>query len=515
MSLRSILDSDTASRHWPLLALPITKLVLHLLTFRGYGIFRDELYYIMCGQRLDWGYVDHPPLSLLVLRVVQEMLGESLFVLRLVPALAGAAAVLLVGLMTRALGGGRYAQIVAMTAAVLAPIYLGLNHFYSMNALSILFWAVAGYLVVRIGKHDHPRLWIILGIVLGLGLLNKLSVLWLGFGLAVGIILTPLRRKLLTPWPWVAAGLALLLLSPHLIWQVAHDWPTVEFIRNATGLKMARVTPLDFLASQADMMNPVLSPIWLGGLVWLLAGKAGPERRALAWIYLAVLGLLLAMGSSRPGYLAPAYTWLLAAGGVATEALAERLTLPRLRWLVVAIVVLAGVALAPFALPVLPVPDYIDYARRMGVMPSTSERKELAELPQFYADMHGWQELADTIDGVYQQLSPADQQRACVYAGNYGEAGAIEVLGGEQGQPPVVSGHNNYWLWGPGGNSGEVMIIIGGERERIEELFASAEQVATVECGYCMPYENHQPVWVARDLKMPIAELWPQLKHFD
>jgi 4-amino-4-deoxy-L-arabinose transferase-like glycosyltransferase len=398
VKLRGVLDS--AKRHWPLVLFPVLKVLIHLVTYRGYGIFRDELYYIMCGQRLAWGYVDHPPLSLLVLRVVQEVLGESLFALRLVPALAGAATVLLAGLMTRALGGGRISQVIAMVCTMAAPVYLALNHFYSMNALSLLLWALAGYLVIRIAEQTSPRLWIILGLVLGLGLLNKLGVLWLGLGLAVGIILTPLRRQLLSPWPWLAALLAMVLFSPHLMWQMANDWPTVEFIRNATGLKMAPVAPWQFLWSQVDMMGLATAPIWLAGLVWLLVGRGGAQQRSLAWIYLVVLGLLIAMGTSRPGYLAPAYTWLLASGGVAVETLVTRLARPWLAWVVVAVVGLYGLMTAPFALPLLPVPSYVEYARKLGVEPSTAERKELAELPQFYADMHGWQELTAAVEDV-------------------------------------------------------------------------------------------------------------------
>jgi hypothetical protein len=513
VNLRSVIDS--AKRHWPLVLFPVLKVLVHLVTYRGYGIFRDELYYIMCGQRLAWGYVDHPPLSLLVLRVVQEVFGESLFALRLIPAVAGAATVLLVGLMTRALGGGRISQVVAMVCTLVAPIYLALNHFYSMNAFSMLLWALAGYLVIRIADQATPRLWIVLGVVLGLGLLNKLGVLWLGLGLAVGIIMTPLRRQLLTWWPWLAAILALVIFSPHIVWQVAHDWPTLEFIRNATGLKMAPVAPWQFLWSQVEVIGLASTPIWLAGLIWLLAGRGGAKQRSLAWIYLVVLGLLLAMGTSRSGYLAPAYTWLLAAGGVATEALVTRLERPWLAWVVISVVGLYGLMISPFALPVLPVPTYIEYARKLGVEPSTAERKELAELPQFYADMHGWQELTTAVEKVFQRLPEHDQSRASVFGGNYGEAGAIDVLGKERGLPPAISGHNNYWLWGPRGATGEVLIVIGGERERLEELFASVELGATVQCDYCMPYENNQPIWICRELQVPIAELWPQVKHYD
>ncbi len=247
-----------AVRDWPLALLPAAKLLLHLATIPGYGYFRDEFYSIACSERLAFGYVDHPPLSILLLRVVRELLGDSIWALRLVPALAGAATVLLVGLLARALGGGRLAQSLAMLAAVAAPLYLSLHHFYSMNAFDPLVWAIVSYLVVRLVKEDRPRLWLPVGAALGLGLQNKISVLWLGFGLAAGLAATSRRRDLLTPWPWAAAGIAILLFLPHAIWQAANKWPTLEFIRNATQEKMVQVSVWSFLVRQLRVMNPEL-----------------------------------------------------------------------------------------------------------------------------------------------------------------------------------------------------------------------------------------------------------------
>jgi 4-amino-4-deoxy-L-arabinose transferase-like glycosyltransferase len=256
-----------AGGRWLLAVLPGAKLLLHLVTIRGYGFFRDEFYYVACSERLAAGYVDHPPLSVVLLRLVRELLGDSIVALRLVPALAGAATVLLVGLLARDLGGGRFAQGLAMTSALVAPVYLSLNHFYSMNAVDLLLWATAAYLVVRLLRGGRPRLWLALGVVLGLGLQNKLSVLWLSFGLLAGIACTSRRRDLLTRWPSSAALVAGVLFLPHLAWQVAHGWPTLEFIRNATQQKMATVTPVGFLISQLRMMNFVTAPVWASDLV--------------------------------------------------------------------------------------------------------------------------------------------------------------------------------------------------------------------------------------------------------
>lgn len=502
-------------RTLPLMVFPAVKLVLHLVTHRGYGMFRDEYYYLACAERLAWGYVDHPPFSIFLLWIVRNLLGDSLLAVRLLPALAGAATVLLVGLMARRLGGGLFAQSLAMVGALAAPIYLALDHYYSMNAFDLLFWALAAYLILLLVQGAGVRVWLLLGAVLGLGLMNKISILWLGFGLLVGLLVTQRRRWLLTPGPWLAAGLAVLLFLPYILWQVGNDWPTVEFIRNASGQKMLEVKPLDFMLSQLRVMNPAVAPLWLAGLAWLLASARGAPFRMLGWMYVAVFLLLILNGTSRAGYLAPAYTWLLAAGGVASEELFHGRRWGALRWPAAASLVLAGVVVAPLALPVLPVNSYILYAESLGIAPSTAERKEVAQLPQFYADMHGWDSIVDTVAGVYHTLPPEEQKVVAIFTYNYGDAGAIDLLGRKHGLPPAIGGHNNYWLWGPREFTGDVVLVLGNDRESLEESFEQVELGAMVDCGHCMPYENHRPVWICRKLRRPLAEAWPRLKHFD
>jgi Dolichyl-phosphate-mannose-protein mannosyltransferase len=496
----------------------LAKLALHLATSAGYGFFRDEFYYLACSHHLAAGYVDQPPLSIWVLWAVRHALGDSRLALRLVPALLGAATVALVGVMARRLGGGRWAAALAMSAALAAPVYLSLDHYYSLNAFDLLFWALAALLVIRLVDAPSPRLWLLLGVVLGLGLLNKVSVLWFGAGLAVGLVATPLRRWLATPWPWLSGALAGAIFSPYVLWEQLHGWPTLEFVHNATTEKMAAVSPLDFLASQVVMMQPLALPLWLGGLGFLFFHPAGKRFRVLGWIYLTVLVILISSGTSRAYYLAAAYTWLLAAGGVAAERLFARPRLARLRALRPAAVVLllaGGAVIAPMAMPLLPVDVYVRYARALGHRPSTEERKEVAELGSFFADMQGWDAIVDTVAGVAASLPPEERAEARILAPDYGVAGALERLGRGRGLPPVISGHNNYWLWGPRGWDGRLLIVVGGSEERMHASFEAVERAATIDCGLCMPYENHRPVWIGRRLRMPVATAWEHLKHFD
>ncbi|HET7291653.1 MAG TPA: glycosyltransferase family 39 protein [Vicinamibacteria bacterium] len=503
-------------RYGALLVLPLVKLVAHVAVIPGYGWFRDELYYLACADHLDWGYVDHPPLSIALLALWRAAFGDSLISIRVATALVGAATVAGAGVLAAELGAGAFGRALAMLCVVAAPAYLANNSYYSMNAWDVLLWTLAAWTLVRALKAPGLRRWAVLGAILGLGLLNKVSVLWLGAGLGVGLLSTrEARRALLSPGPWAAAAIAAALFAPHVLWQAAHGWPTAEFIRNATQEKMAGISPLDFAIAQVMEMHPFTFPVWLAGLVAALALPRFAAMRPLGTIYAVVFLILVVNEKSRVGYLAPAYPMLFAAGGVALEGL-----LARRQERAAAIVAIAagGAATAPLAMPALPVEAYIAYARTLGETPSTEEKKEVGALPQFFADMHGWPELVEAVAKAWAALPLEERGRAGILASNYGEAGAIDVLGRARGLPRAASGHNSYWLWGPGSAAdADVILVLVPERARarLEERFARVAEVARIECGHCMPYQDHRPVYLCREPREPIAALWPGLKHYD
>lgn len=503
-------------RRWLLLP-PLAAVVIHLLWIHGYGYFRDELYYLACARHPAWGYVDQPPLSIWLLWAVTHTLGTSLPAIRLLPALTAGGVVLVTGLMAEALGGEWFAQTLAMVAALVAPVFLGIGSFYSMNIFDVLVWTLAAYLLIRIFGAGEARWWPWLGLLLGLGLLNKISVLWLAFGLAVGLLLTSQRRWLKQPGPWVAGGIAGVLFLPYVLWQIPHHWATLEFMRNATGEKMAAVSPAAFLGSQILTMHPLTLPIWLAGLVFYLGMRDGRPFRPLGIAFLTVLVLLVVNGKSRAGYLAPAYPMLFAAGAVVIARALARPRLAILRPAALAVLLVGGVVTAPLAMPILPVPAYVRYARALGVAPSTEENKRIGVLPQYFADMQGWPQMVASIAAVYNRLPAAERADAAIFTGNYGEAGAIDLFGARFGLPYAISGHNNYWIWGPGDASGRVVVLLASESSlpRLRTIFDSVQEAGRVDCGDCMPYEDHQPIFVARGLKLPMAQLWPRLKHYE
>ena len=490
--------------------------LLHLFAnaFTSYGYFRDELYYLACSKHLAWGYVDHPPLSVFVLAATRWLLGDSLFAIRLIPALALSGTVIITGLMVQEMKGSTWAVVLAGLSVALAPIFLAMGTYYSMNSLDIFLWAVAGYLVLRMIDDPTPRRWVVLGVVMGLALLNKVGFLWFGAGLLTGLLLTPLRKQLRTPWPYVAGGIAFVFFLPFIIWNVQHDYAHLEFMRNAVMNKYGGISRADFLQGVLLIMNPATLPISLVGLYYYFLNDEGRRYQILGIIFLVTLLILLINGHSKSEYLAPAFPMLWAGGGVMIERIATRRAW---RWLPAAATVLLipTLALAPLAIPLLPPATFVDYAATIGLGVKNSEGKETAELPQFYADMFGWEELAVHVAEVYQTLPEAERTRAAVYTQNYGEAAALEHYRKAYELPLIVSGHNNYWLWGYGERDPSVMIIVGGEAEDHRRSFKQVDSVAIHRAAYAMPYENNLPIFVCRQLRAPAAVIWPGSKHYD
>jgi hypothetical protein len=506
--------SDHRSDVAVLALLALAKLLFHLATSQGYGIFRDELYYIACSDHLALGYVDHPALSIALLWLARHTLGDSLLAIRFLAGLAGAASVFVTGLIARELGGGRGAQVLAALAVFFAPVLMTFGHFFSMNVFDLLFWSILELLAVQILKHDRPRLWLVLGVVAGLGLNNKYSVGFLLFGLGVGLLISPQRRQLATRWPWLAGGLAALIFLPHVWWEAQNGWPSLEFMARASVEKNLPISPLDFFLQQILLLSPLAFPLWFGGLCALLFAPSMRPVRALGWAYVAVFVLFVTQ-HAKVYYLAPLYPVVFAAGAVALGHVAAR---RQWRWplpVADALIVAGGLIVLPLAVPVLPVETFLAYQDALGLTPPQMERTERGALPQVFADMFGWTEQVDTVARVYAQLPAEQRARAVVLVRNYGEAGAIDFLGKERALPRAISGHNNYWLWGPGDlRDGDTVIALGPPREVLEQAFSEVERVDTVHCRYCIPFESELPVHVARGFKVPLAELWQRLKRF-
>jgi hypothetical protein len=486
--------------------------VVHLLWNGRYGYFRDELYYAACGQHLAWGYVDQAPLIAVIARISRSLLGDSLRSLRFLPALSSGAKILLTGWIVRELGGSRYAQVLAATAMLFCPIYLTMDNFLSMNAFEPIFWMLCLAIAIRIVQTGNQRLWLWFGVVAGIGILNKHSMLIFGLAFFLALAVTRVRALLQTPWIWLGAAISFLLFLPNLIWEIRNDWPTIEILRNVDRMKNTHVPALTFISQQAFLVHPVAAPICLAGLWFFLGSLQGKTFRFLGWTYCFLLAEFLIL-RGRIYYLAPIYPVLFAAGAVAIEAWIAR----RGNWIktgILAPLVLGGMVAAPLALPILPLDAAAAYAKFWDVDQVQVERQPSGKLPQMYADMMGWPQQAETVAGVFRSLSLEDQSRVAILARNYGQAGAIDYFGAALGLPRTISGHNNYYLWGPQQYTGEIVIAVGMPLDTLKPLFDQIEQAATINYEYAIPEENNLPVYICRKPKMTLQQAWSRLKFY-
>jgi hypothetical protein len=430
------------------------------------------------------------------------------------PLSQGAATVTLSGALARELGGRVWAVILACAASLSALVYLGIGNFYSLNVFEPLFWMGCIFLLVRIINGGSSRLWLLFGLVAGLGLENKHSMAFFGVGMAIALLLTPERRHLTQPWVWLGGLIALGLALPNVFWQVRHGWPTLDLLQNiARSNKNVVLGPVQFIGQQILIMNPATAPLWIGGLIWLLAARDGRRYRVLAIAYLVTLPEFIVM-HGKHYYLAPIYPMLFAAGGVAVE----RLCAIRFRWvgpvLTAAMLGLAAV-LAPTILPLVPPEKLVAYMRAIHFEPPPTETSHTAALPQLFADQFGWEEMVRTVDRAYRNLSPEEQRRVGIFCQNYGEAGAVDFFGRKYGLPPALSGHQNYYLWGPGDSTGELLLVIdrpGGEEPG---QFRSVEDLGPIESSpWAMPWEQRNHLYLCRDLKGTLRDLWPKVKEW-
>jgi Dolichyl-phosphate-mannose-protein mannosyltransferase len=506
---------------WPWVYLiGLAYLALHLATATRYGYFRDALYYLACSEHLALGYVDQPPLFPLIAWIARHTLGTSLPALIFWPALAGAARIVLVAAFARELGAKHFGIALASLLAATPAVWWVIDHQFAMNTFDPLFWTGCAYVILRMIRTQNLKLWLAFGGIAGLGLENKYSIAIFAFALIVGLLLTSQRKLLFTSWLFAGGAIALLIFLPNLIWNIQHHWPFLELMHNirATGKDIA-YPPLAYLTQQIVMMNPFSLPFWLSGLLFYFFARAVKSYRAFGWAFLITLVFFL-VSHGKDYYSAPAYPILLAAGAVAFESLLSRGAEQATKWRatlkpVCFVWLLIGIALPlPLVLPVLPLDAFVRYQSHSPLQPKPTERSFVgAVLPQYYADELPWQEQVAAVARVYRSLSPEEQAKAAIFCDNYGQAAAIDFFGRRYGLPKAISGHQSYFLWGPRGYTGEIVILVGQSEADAREEFASVEVAAKLDIPYAYSYET-RPILLCRGLKWDLQALWPRVKYW-
>jgi 4-amino-4-deoxy-L-arabinose transferase-like glycosyltransferase len=464
-----------------------------------YGFHRDELYFIVAGRHLDWGYPDQPPLTPLLTQLQVTLFGLSPTAIRVLPALAAGGLVVLAAAIAREFGGGRTAQLLAAVAVATGGGFVAIGHLQSTATYDILLWTLVSYLVVRQMRGADPRWWLAVGVAAGIGLQNKHLIVLLAGAVVIGLLLVRRWDVLRSPWPWAGVGLALVIWAPNLAWQASHGWPQLEMAGRIASRDAVENRVL-LLPMQLLVGGLFLAPILVAGVVWLLRSPAARPWRAFAAGYLVLLAVLFATGGK--GYYAAGLLPLLFAAGAVPAAAWLARGGWRMPLLATGIVANAAFT-ALVSLPLLP-PDVLAATPIPDIYPENAEQV-------------GWEALVDEVDRIAGALPPEERAHAVVFTANYGEAGAVAVLTDGRQLPPAYSGHNGFAAWGPPPESATTVIVLGyGSPSLLAPLCGSVDEVAIFHNGYGLEnQEEGRPIFICRDPQRPWADGWDELRHLD
>jgi 4-amino-4-deoxy-L-arabinose transferase-like glycosyltransferase len=498
--------SDARSATSILLALALCVLLLHVVTNGRYGFHRDELATLADARHLAWGYVVYPPVTPFLARLSLAMFGTSLRGARFFPALAQAMALVLAGLMARELGGRRPAQVVAALAATVAPMALASGALLQYVAFDYLWWVLIAYFLIRLLRTDDPRWWLAVGASIGLGMMTKYTMIFLVAGVVAGLLLTDARRYLRNPWIWAGVAVSLCIFVPNLIWQVRHDFISLEFLQHIHERDIRLGFTRNFLSDQLLITaNVVTIPLWVTGLFYYFWKPEGHRFRMIGWMAVVPFVLFL-VAKGRGYYAAPLYPMLLAAGAVVEERWLTSVSPGKARaWMVATVTVLlvSGVLIAAVALPIAPV--------------RTEWWKLAARVNRDLREEVGWPELVAEVARIRDSLPPDEIGQVAILAGNFGEAGAIDLYGPAYGLPQAISGINNYWERGYGDPPPQILIVLGLPSETANKLFESCAVAGRARNRLNVVNEetrDHPDILVCRKLRYPWPDFWQQFRYY-
>ncbi|HMA42850.1 MAG TPA: glycosyltransferase family 39 protein [Gemmatimonadales bacterium] len=496
--------------HWRLIAaLSLLTLGLHVLAnlVSPYGFHRDEFLYFAMGRHLQLFRMDFPPAIAILAEAVRGTLGDGLFGIRLVPALCATLLVLLAGLFAWSLGGGRYAQFLAGLAVLGSPLFMRTGNLFQPVVLDQVAWTLALLALAWLAATGDGRWWLAIGAACGFGLLAKFSIAFIGFGIFLATLATPLRRQLGTRWPWLGAALALAIGAPSIVGQIRLDLPIVLQMRGLSQSQLEHVSPLGFVMTQL-LFGPGTLLAVAAAVGFVVVPLLRPFR-VVGWACLVTFLVLLGL-RGKAYYFGPVYPALYAAGAVTLEHIARPRLGTAVRWGAVILVVAYGLFALPIGLPILPPEAMARYAGNIGAARRNNQGK-VGRLPQDYADMLGWEEQVRAVARVYDALPAAERAEAVIVGDNYGEAGALEFYGPRYGLPAPISAAGTYWQFGPGDKPGTVVIVLGEEPRSLRAHADSVVLAARVANPWGVEEEQDVPIVVGRRLKTTLQALWPSL----
>lgn len=492
----------------------IIKLVISFFPVE-YGIFRDEYYYLAMSENLDFGYLDVPPLAPFLLAIVRLFLNVSYFSLHLLPVITGCLIIYISYQIVKKFNGGLFAITLTLICITLAPQFIAINSTFSYDSFDVLFWILVLYSIVLLIKNEDKKYWIYFGVFAGLGLLSKITILYLGFAIFLALLLTKNRTHLLKKQFWIGGLIAFIMIMPYIIWQISKDMIVIDYYKNYSSGKTSGINAFDFLMNHIITLNPLTLPVWTLGIWYFLFNKEGKKYNIIGITFI-IVSILCLITKTKYYLLSPVFPVLFAGGAIFIESIIlnyKKIYINLLAGFYIINILIAGIFILPLARPIISIENFIKYSNLLNLSKQVKfENHQLNELPQFFADRFGWEEMAIKIINAYNSLTEEEKSKCVIIVSNYGEAGAIEYYGKKYKLPKPVSGHLQYYIWSTRGYKGDVGIILG---DHYKFLYENVTLVDKTDNKYSMPYENNNNIYICRNLTMTLEEAIKKIKHFD
>ncbi|RTY92399.1 glycosyltransferase family 39 protein [Flavobacterium sp. GT3R68] len=488
-------------KYYPLVGiLLLVKLAIHLIGNRNYGFHRDELLHLSTSEHLSWGYFEFPPFIALIGKIAHLFFGYSLSGVRFFSTLAGLGVLWICCLIAKELGGKGKAILLA-GVAVIAFLPFFRNHtLFQPVAFDQFFWTLGFYFLIKYFKTKHAKFLVFLGIAAGLGLMNKYTILVWGIGIAAGLLSYEKASVYKNKWLYISVSIAFVIFLPNILWQYQHHFPLFMHLQKLKESQLDEIGPYDFVIDQ--IKHPFTFILSMIGLIAYFRDEDLKKYKSIGITTLVIFALMWIM-QSKSYYFFAIYPVLFAAGAVKIEKWLQ--TKPNWNYAVIAVLLIA-MPFLPEAIPVLPIESYVEFADLK------SDKNGRIELNDDYADMFGWDEQVKLVDSLYQSLPDDDKKHCMIWAENYGEAGAIKILGENYQLPDPVCAHGSFWTWGPGKTDNAICISIGNEKESVDKVFEERILIKMITHKYAIDEENNIPVYICRKPKINLKKIWPTLE---
>ncbi len=495
------------NRFWLITFLFIAaQLALHLLTGTRYELHRDEMLYFNMGSHPAFGYLTVPPAIGFLAFLVKSTLGYSVFGIRLIPALFGAATLLIIAKTVKDLGGGIFALTIAALAFLFSPGFLLLFSLFTPNAFEYFLWTAVIYLIFKLSQSENKKLWIWIGILLGISFLTKYSVAYLTAGFFIAFLTGKQRKLMNSKWFFLSILLGIVLILPNILWQYHHNWPVIVHFEQLKKTQLDKLTYTNFFTDLLQFNSAFLIPVIIG-LIALLFSRQEKKYQFIGFgILFTILMFFLSKGKAY--YVLGLFSILLAYGGYFIE---KKIKQKLLAATALAVVTVYSMVSLPLVIPVMSPAKLYNYSaktRNWAAAPFARwEDGKIHPMSQVYADMTGWKELSDYVVKAYNLLNAEDQKNCTIFSeSNYGYAGAIHFYGKKYNLPEPITFQESYVFWAPENIPSGPLIYIYYNTNELQPLFNVIEEIGCVQDTFFR--EKGVKIFLCKNPKPEVQEVY-------